>query len=101
MEKDNDDFGKVTESFSGFMTALFEMNNKKKSEESKVRTIKNITAEEGEECNVDVDMLHDGLAKLPAELYLKLYHKMQVKVLGYPGFYGGCGAPITEEEKED
>lgn len=63
-----------------------------------MQTIKNITAEIGEECRVDVDMLHDALTKLPAEIYLKLYHKMQVKVLGYPGFYGGC-ATIAEDEK--
>lgn len=66
-----------------------------------MQTIKNIVVETGEECKIDVDMLHDALTKLPAEIYLQLYHRMQTKVLGYPGFYGGCGAPIMDEEKAD
>jgi len=80
---------------------LFKKSNKKKMEELKVQTVKNITVELGEECKIDVDMLHDTLVKLPAEMYLKLYHKMQVKVLGYPGFYGGCSTPLMEEEKTE
>ncbi len=63
-------------------------------------TIKRILAESGEECEVDVDILHDTLSKLPAELYLKLYHKMQEKVLGYPPYYVGCN-PLTVEGGEN
>ncbi len=90
---------KAADHLAALMGALFEENDEKKMEELKMQTIKHIKAELGEECKVDVDMLHDALTKLPAEIYLKLYHKMQEKVLGYPGFYGGCGAPSTEEEK--
>ena len=28
-------------------------------------------------------MLHEGLLGLPAEMYLKLYHKMQEKVIAF------------------
>ncbi len=66
-----------------------------------METIRKIIAETGEECRVDADMLHNTLTKLPAEIYLQLYHKMQEKVLGYPPFYCGCGTPIMEEEKTD
>lgn len=62
-----------------------------------MQTIKNILAEGGEECKVDVDILHDTLTKLPADIYLKLYHKMQEKVFGHP-YWGSCGAPIAEED---
>lgn len=62
-----------------------------------MQTVKNILAEGGEECNVDVDILHNTLAKLPADIYLKLYHKMQEKVFGQP-YWGSCGAPITTED---
>jgi len=65
-----------------------------------MQTIKHIKGEYGEECKVDVDMLHDDLTKLPAEMYLKLYHKMQEKVLGYPPYFCGCGTPIAEEKTE-
>lgn len=92
---------KVAEPLGALMGALFEENDKKKMEESKMQTIKNITVELGEECRVDVDMLNDALTKLPAEIYLKLYHKMQEKVLGYPPFYCGCGTPSIEEEKTE
>lgn len=82
------------------MGALFDMNNKKKMEVKRLGTVKNITAEMGEDCNVDVDILHDILSKLPAEMYLKLYHKMQRKVLGEPYWGCNCGTPITESETE-
>ncbi len=62
-----------------------------------MQTVKNILAEGGEECKVDVDILHDTLTKLPADIYLKLYHKMQEKVIGY-GYYAGCCAPPIEAE---
>ncbi|WP_304841221.1 hypothetical protein [Phocaeicola sartorii] len=66
-----------------------------------MKTIKNIIAESGDDCRVDIDMLHEALLGLPAELYLKLYHKMQEKVIGYP-YYAGCCVPATvENEPED
>lgn len=64
-----------------------------------MQTVKNIIAEHGQECRVDVDILHDALTKLTAGIYLKLYHKMQEKVVGYP-YWGACGTPITTEDKE-
>lgn len=65
-----------------------------------MQTIKNIIVETGEECRVDVDVLHGALAKLPAEIYLQLYRSMQEKVLAYPTYFCGCGTPITEEKTE-
>lgn len=100
-QKEIEEMRKVLEPFGTFMGALFDMNNKKKMEVKRVGTVKNITAEMGEDCNVDVDILHDTLSKLPAEMYLKLYHKMQEKVLGYPPFYNGCyPAAIAENVGE-
>ncbi len=70
-------------------------------ENKKVRTTKTIIGECGEDCKVDIDILHEGLLGLPAELYLKLYHKMQEKVIGFP-YYAGCCAPaIIENESGD
>lgn len=66
-----------------------------------MRTTKTIIGESGEDCKVDIDILHEGLLGLPAELYLKLYHKMQEKVLGYPPFYNGCCTPLSIEDTED
>lgn len=43
-------------------------------------TIKRITAESGEECMVDVEILHDTLLKLPASLYIELYRLMQLEM---------------------
>lgn len=58
-------------------------------------TITNITAEMGEECKVDVNILHETLEKLPADKYLELFRKMQEKIYGYPAYAAwnsGCGA---------
>lgn len=63
-------------------------------------TTKTIIGERGEDCKVDVDILHEGLLGLPAELYLKLYHKMQEKVMSY-SYIGACYAPISEESETD
>lgn len=60
--------------------------------------VKEIKAEMGEECKVDVNILHETLLKLPAEKYIDLYHKMQAKILGEPYFACNCGTPITENE---
>lgn len=68
-----------------------------------MQTIKSLTAETGEECRVDVDVLHDTLTKLPAELYLKLYHEMHVKIYGYPplSVYGGCCGTLGDTEENN
>lgn len=66
-------------------------------------TVTNITAEIGEECKVDVDVLHDTLAKLPADMYIDLFHKMQAKIYGYPAFpsfNGGCCCSAVEDKLE-
>ena len=55
-----------------------------------METIKNIIAERGEDCKVDIDMLEDGLSKLPTVAYIELYHKMQARLYGYPNFGGSC-----------
>ncbi len=65
-----------------------------------MQTIKHIKAEIGEECRVDVDMLHETLAKLPAELYLKLYRKMQEKISGYPCWGLNPYIPPKEEQEK-
>lgn len=52
-----------------------------------METVKNISIEPGslvinfgEDCAYDANALHDALTKLPAEIYLQLYQKMQEKV---------------------
>ena len=66
-------------------------------------TTKTIIGERGEDCKVDVDILHEGLLGLPAELYLKLYHKMHVKIYGYPplSVYGGCCGTLGNTEENN
>lgn len=64
-----------------------------------MQTIKNIIVETGEECKIDLDVMHEALCKLPAELYVGLYHKMQTKILGYPYLYS-CGSGISTTEQE-
>lgn len=103
MREQNEDFRKVAEPFSEFMNALFEVSNKRKSEVKRMGTVTNITAEMGEECKIDVDILHNTLEKLPADMYLDLFHKMQMKIYGYPAFSnfginGHCG---TLEDKPE
>lgn len=66
-----------------------------------METIKQITAEAGEECKVDIEMLHETLTKLPAKMYFELYRKMYEKIYGLPpflGFNGGCCGLIGEED---
>lgn len=46
--------------------------------------IKDIKAEMGEECEVDVAVLHNTLLKLPAEKYLELHQRMKGHIEGYP-----------------
>lgn len=53
-----------------------------------METIKHIMAETGEECKVDIELLHETLLKLPAEMYLELYKKIYAKIYGYPPFLG-------------
>ena len=66
-----------------------------------MKTIKAIMAEMGDECEVDINLLHETLLKLPAETYLELYKKMYAKIYGYPpflGFNGGCCGTLGEED---
>lgn len=65
-----------------------------------MQTVKNIMMIRGEECEVDIDVVHEWLTQLPAELYLKLYRKMQEKVIGYP-YYVGCCVPTTIENESE
>ena len=67
-----------------------------------MKTIKNIIAESGEDCRVDLDIMHESLTKLPAEMYLNLYRKMHMNIYGYPPIanWGGCCGEI-EEKKPD
>ncbi len=67
-----------------------------------MKTIKNIIAESGEDCRVDIDIMHESLTKLPAEMYLNLYRKMHMNIYGYPPVvnWGGCCGTI-EEKKPD
>ena len=52
-----------------------------------------IMAEAGNECEVDVNTLHEILLQLPAEKYLDLHKKIYEKIYGYSPFAGwnGCG----------
>lgn len=64
-----------------------------------METIKNITAETGEECKVDVEVLHETLTRLPANIYFELYRKMYEKIYGMPPFLaagGGCCGTIGD-----
>lgn len=67
--------------------------------------VKQIMAELGEECKVDVDILHETLLQLPAEKYLDLFKKIHEKIYGYPPFIawnncgGACGT--IEDEKAE
>lgn len=69
-----------------------------------METIKHITAETGEECKVDIEVLHETLTKLPAEMYFELYRKMYEKIYGLPpflGFNGGCCGMIGEDKEDN
>ncbi len=66
--------------------------------------IKRILADAGEECEVNVEELHDKIiSQLPAEMYLDLFHKMQEKIYGYPAYAawnGGCNCGTIEDKAE-
>lgn len=66
-----------------------------------METLKMIQVEMGEECKVDVEFLHNALAKLPAEMYLELYHKMQNSVCGFPAYLGYANTNIYSGEKKE
>lgn len=69
-----------------------------------METIKNITAEAGEECKVDIEILHETLAKLPAKMYFDLYRKMYKKIYGLPpflGFNGGCCGALGDRQEDN
>ncbi len=59
--------------------------------------VKRIAAEAGEECEVDIEILHNTLLNLPAEKYIELYHKMQGKIIGT--YYMGCCPPEIGEKE--
>ena len=67
-----------------------------------MKTIKNIIEESGEDCRVDLDIMHESLTKLPAEMYLNLYRKMHTNIYGYPPVlnWGGCCGTIEEKKPE-
>lgn len=63
--------------------------------------IKKILADVGEECEVDVEELHSRIiSQLPAEKYLDLFHKMQMKIYGYPSPFANCGCGTIEDNAE-
>ena len=62
--------------------------------------VKRILAEAGEVCEVDVDILHNTLCDLPAEKYIDLFHKMQMKIYGYPSPFANCGCGTLEDSEE-
>ena len=64
-----------------------------------METVKNIMYKLGEDCEVDVESLESTLAKLPTAAYVELYHKMQIRLYGYPNF-GGCCGTIEEKKAE-
>lgn len=64
--------------------------------------VKKIVTELGDECEVEVDVLHETLLNLPAEKYLDLFNKMHEKIYGYSPFMGwsNCGGACgTIEDK--
>ncbi len=65
-----------------------------------MKTIKNIIAESGEDCRVDIDIMHESLTKLPAEMYLNLYRKMHMNIYGYSPIanWGGCCGTLGDTE---
>lgn len=69
-----------------------------------METVKKITAEVGEECKVDIDVLHETLTKLPAKMYFELYRRMYEKIYGLPpflGFNGGCCGTLGEGQEDN
>lgn len=69
-----------------------------------METVKRITAEIGEECRVDIEVLHETLTKLPAKIYFELYRRMYKKIYGLPPFLGfneGCCGTIGEDQEDN
>lgn len=69
-----------------------------------METIKTISAELGEECKVDIDILHETLTKLPAKMYFELYRKMYEKIYGLPtflGFNGSCCGTLGDSQEDN
>lgn len=64
-----------------------------------METVKNIMYKLGEDCEVDIESLESTLAKLPTAAYVELYHKMQIRLYGYPN-WGGCCVPVEEKKPE-
>lgn len=59
--------------------------------------VKNIKTEMGEECEVDITVLHKTLLKLPAEKYLELHQRMREHIEGYP-YWPVCS--VNSDEKK-
>lgn len=68
-----------------------------------MRTTKTVIIECGEDCKVDVDILHEALLGLPAEMYLNLYRKMRMNIYGYPPVtnWGGCCGTLGDDTEDN
>lgn len=67
-----------------------------------MQTITNISVETGKECKVDVEILHETLEMLPANIYLDLFRRMHIKIYGYPAYVawnGGCCGTIEDKSE--
>lgn len=72
-------------------------------------TVRKITADLGDACEVDVDVLHDRIiSQLPAEIYIGLFQRMQMKIYGCAGFpnyvgnycAGSCGDSVEYNKEQ-
>jgi len=59
-------------------------------EESKVKEIKFVVPENGERLSANASELHTELLKLPAEMYVDLYHMMKNKMENSCYVSSGC-----------
>ena len=59
-------------------------------EDKKVKEIKFIIPENGEKLSANADELHKELLKLPAEMYVDLYHTMKSKMENNCFISNGC-----------
>lgn len=59
-------------------------------EDKKMKEIKFIIHENGEKLSANADELHKELLKLPAEMYVNLYHMMKSKMENSYFISNGC-----------
>ena len=59
-------------------------------EDKKMKEIKFIIPENGEKLSANADELHEELLKLPAEMYVNLYHMMKSKMENSYFVSNGC-----------